>query len=166
MKHLGKLIALTAVALAFAGTTAAQADPGIQNHMKVDGTITLGPGPDVVCTWTNGSTSDNPPNTLTVYRNTINPPGGNNSCTGASSVTLDNDPVIMFDDANGKAKVDRVRTTGIRFGVSCTYEATDVMLMRDGTTRRYTGSFTATRLSGSEFFCPSSQVGTADITFH
>jgi hypothetical protein len=166
MRHLGKLVALTAIALAFVGTTAAQADPGITSHMKVDGTITFGPGPDVVCTWTNGSTSANPPNMLIIDRNTINPPGGNMTCTGADGVTLNNDPKVTFDDANGKATVDRVNTTGTRFGFSCTYESLNVMLTRDGSTRHYTGGFNATRLSGNSFVCPSTQVGTADITFH
>jgi hypothetical protein len=156
MRHLGKLIALTAVALAFAGTTAAQADPGIQNHMKVDGTITVS---DITCTWVDGMTSDNPPNMLFIYASSLSM-----VCTGAT-VTLNNDPKVTFDDANGKAIVDLVNVTGNRIGVECTYAATNIMLTRDGTTRRYTGTFTATRTAGSIFFCPSSHSGSADITF-
>lgn len=165
MKHLGKFVALTAIALAFVGTPAAQADPGINANL-VDGNITLGDPTEVDCNWTDASTSDNPPNTLTIDRTTVNPPGGNNSCTGADNVTLNNDPVVTFDDNAGTATVDKVNTTGTKFGFSCTYESTDVDLNRDGTTRHYTGTFTATRISGSIFVCPSTTPGTADITFH
>ncbi|HEX6075796.1 MAG TPA: hypothetical protein VFZ32_11110 [Micromonosporaceae bacterium] len=161
MRHLGKLVALTAVALAFAGTTAAQADPGVNANL-VDGSISVS---DISCNWTNGSTNANPPSPLTIENSTVNPPGGNMSCTNATA-TLDNDPNVTFDDANGKATVDKVVVTGNRIGIACTYTATNVMLTRDGTTRHYTGGFTASRTAGSIFFCPSSHSGTADITFH
>lgn len=166
MRHFSKLVALTTIALAFAFPGVAQADPGINANL-VDGRITLGPGPDVDCSWTNASTSANPPNTLTVDRNTVNPPGGNNSCTGASSVTLNNNPTVTFNDTAGTATADKVSTTGVKSGFSCTYEAYNVVLTRDGTTRHYTASgYTAYRTAGWEFVCPSTQPGTADITFH
>lgn len=165
MKHLGKLVGLAVIALAFAGSTAAQADPGTNANL-VDGTIILGANNDVVCNWTNGSTSDNPPNTLTIENSSINQPGGNNSCTGADNVTLNNDPVVSFNDAAGTATVDKVNTTGTKSGFSCTYEALGVVLTRVGTSRRYTGSFTANRTAGWSLICPSTSPGSADITFH
>jgi hypothetical protein len=163
MRNLAKLVALTAVALAFAGTTtAAQADPGVTSHQKVDGTISV--GTDISCSWTDGSTNANPPSALTIDRNTVNPPGGNMSCTGAS-VTLDNNPGFTFNDTAGTATIDTVVVTGNRIGVYCTYTATNVSLNRDGTTRHYSGNFIGQRTAGSIFFCPSSHTGTADITF-
>jgi hypothetical protein len=166
MRHLGKLVALTVAALALVAPAVAQADPGVNTGL-VDGRITLGNPTEVDCSWTNGTyTGGPPPTTLTINRSSINPPGGNVSCTGADSVTLNNDPVVVFNDANGTATVDKVNTTGTRFGVACTYEATNVGLTRDGTTRHYTGSFIATRVSGSIFVCPSTSPGTADILFH
>ena len=165
MRHLGKLVALTAIALAFVGTPAAQADPGINANL-VDGRITLGNPTEVDCNWTNASTSANPPTTLTIDRGTVNPPGGNNACTGADNVVLNNNPVVTFNDTAGTATVDKVNTTGTKLGISCTYESINVALTRDGTTRHYTGTFTATRTSGSIFVCPTTTPGTADITFH
>ncbi len=159
MKHLGKFVALTAIALAFVGTPA-QADPGINANL-VDGRITLGNPTEVDCSWTNGSyVGGPPPTTLTIQRSSIN---GNVSCTGADNVTLNNDPVVSFSGSG--ATVDRVNTTGTKFGFSCTYEATNVALTGQGG-GTYTGTFTATRKSGSEFVCPSTTPGTSSVTFH
>ncbi len=160
MRHLGKLVALTAVALAFAGTPAAQADPGI-NAGETDGRITV--GTDVECTWTGGDyTGGPPPTTLTILRSSVNPIL---QCTGAS-VVVNKDIVTDFNDGSGTATFREVDVTGNRIGVACSYRATNVVLNRIGTTREYQGTFTGTRYDGSIFFCPSSHSGTAWVKFY
>jgi len=162
MRHLGKLVALTAVALAFAGSPAAQADPGI-NAGKVDGRITV--GTDVECTWTGGDyTGGPPPTALTILKDSVNPLL---QCTGAS-VVVNKDIVTNFDDVStpNTATFVEVDVTGNRIGVECSYRATNVVLTRIGTTREYQGNFTGTRYAGSIFFCPTSHTGTAWVKFY
>lgn len=152
MKYLGKLVAFPIIALALATPTAAHADPGVASHMKVDGTVAVS---DMGCTWTGASTSDNPPNPLTIYRNTINPPGGNLHCGSADpGLTLNNDPNVVFNSGL-IATIDRI--TGTAGG--CTYQATNVVLTNGS------GSFTAYRVAGSEW-CPYSVTGWIMLTFH
>lgn len=165
MRHLGKLVALAAVALAFAGAAPAQADPGT-NSLLVDGSITV---PDrTMCTWTNGSTSADPPSTLTISRSSINSPGGNLSCTNGYAVALVNDPVASFDDAAGTSTVAQLDFSVIYFGVTCTYRATNIVMTRSGTTRTYSVSgINASRISGSIFVCPSAvSGGSATVAYH
>lgn len=159
MRHLGKLVGLAVIALAFAGSPAAQADPGTNANL-VDGTITLS---DISCTWQNATTIGNPPDDVTIPAANVNPLL---SCTGASNVTVNNDTVVTFDDLAGTAIADKVNVTGIELGVSCTYQATNITLTRDGTTRHYTGTYTGYKQPGSHWICPSTRPGTADVTFH
>lgn len=162
MRHLGKLVALTAVALAFVAPTAAQADPGITSHMKVDGYLGN-------CRFTDASTNNNPPSPLVINADTVNPPGGNLSCDdGTASPHLDNNPGVSFGPNADTATVDRLVVTGSRIGVTCTYEATNIALTRDSQTGWYHGSdITARRIGGSIFFCPPSTTGgTMGLYFH
>lgn len=134
--------------------TAANAATGL-----VDGSITVGSSS---CSWTNATTSDVPPNTLTVDHTTINP-----TCSGSITANLTNDPSISFDDTAGTASSPEVDVNGTISGISCSYTVTNVSLARQGTTRTYTGGpFTAT-LSGGSFLCPGSEtVDSATLTFH
>jgi hypothetical protein len=161
MRRAGKFLGLSLIAIALAAPTAAQADPGITANL-VDGTISIS---STVCSWTNAATSDNPPNTLTIDRNTVNRPTGNVSCNDGTTVTLNNNPVAIFNDSTGTATADRVSVTATQGFVTCTFEATGVTLTRSGTTRSYSGSFTARKTSGS-FLCPTSGSGSATLNFH
>lgn len=165
MRHLGKLLALTAVALAFVAPTAAQADPGITSHMKVDGNITV---PNTtVCTWTNGSTTANPPSPLSILRSSINPTGGNLTCTNGYAVRLLNDPSATFDDAAGTSTIATLDFSATTSGITCSYRANNIVMTRSGTTRTYSVSgLTATKIGGS-FLCPGSvSGGSATVTYH
>ena len=160
MRHFGKLLALTAIALAFAGTPAAQADPGINNG-SVDGRISV--GTDVECNWVGGSyTGGPPPAALTILKDSVNPIL---QCTGAS-VVVNKDIATTFDDGAGTATFAEVDVTGNRIGIACSYRATNVVLNRIGTTREYQGNFTGTRYAGSIFVCPSQHTGTAWVKFY
>ncbi|SFA93495.1 hypothetical protein SAMN05216266_102304 [Amycolatopsis marina] len=154
-----KIIGILAGALTVAalGTV-----PALADHSKIDGSITANGD---TCSWTDGSTSDNPPNTLTVDRTTINAPGGNLSCSGGVSATLNNDPTATFDDANGTATVDLLDVTLTQFGMQCRYQARDVEGQRDGTTRHYTASVSVPLSSGG-FGCPNPLNADASLTLH
>ncbi len=160
MRYLGKLVALTAVALAFAAPTAAQADPGISSHMKVDGQITV---PDTtVCTWTNGSTTANPPSSLSILRSTVIP-----SCTNGYAVRLLNDPSVTFDDAAGTSTVATLDFSATFSGISCSYRASNIVMTRSGTTRTYSVSGLNAAKIGGSFLCPGSvSGGSATVTYH
>ncbi|MBT2395401.1 hypothetical protein [Streptomyces sp. ISL-100] len=166
MKHLPKWAAISALAVTatIGGTTAASA--GMTSHQKVDGKIVVG---DDTCTWTDAATSANAPAALTVDRATVNKPGGNLSCDGDVSATLNNDPAFTFDDATGTATADIIDITGRQGFISCRYKATNVQWDREGTTRNYTNRpFTAPKVSGSSL-CPSSvdaDAGDASMLFH
>ncbi len=152
MKHLGKLVAVAIIGLALTAPTAGHADPNVTSHMKVDGSVAFS---DMVCTWTDATTSDNPPNPLTIYRSTINLPGGNLSCDPSGfTLTFNNDPNVVFNNSL-TATIDRINGT---VGV-CTYQATNVVLTNGS------GSFTAYRVAGSEW-CPASVTGWIMLTFH
>lgn len=153
MRPASMLVGLSVIAVSFAGT-AAHAAGGL-----IDGTIVVG---STTCTWTNASTSDVPPNTLTIDRTTVHP-----TCNGSVTVSLANNPTVTFNDAAGTASSAQVDVNGTQSGVTCGYRATNVVVNRQGTTRTYSGGpFTANKISGS-FVCPSSQtIGSATLTFH
>lgn len=168
MRHISKLAGIAAIAIATAvGGSAVTANAaGPTSHQKVDGTIVVG---DDTCSWTNGSTSANPPSALTVDRTTVNSPGGNLSCSGDISATLNKDPAFSFDDANATATSDLIDITGRQGFISCRYQATNVQWDREGTTRQYTNKpFTANLVSGG-FLCPATvdaDPGEASMLFH
>lgn len=157
MKNLGKLIAVIAIALQFIPASA-QADPGMATHMKADVTVFI---EDAGCTWSDAPLSADPPNYLTIYLSLA----PYRTCE-TEGVVIGGDPNASFNDPTSSATVDRIRGTGTRLGVSCTYEAADVVLTGDVSIRDYSGSFTGTRVSGSIFFCPSSAPGSMTVDFH
>lgn len=126
---------------------------------QVDGSITVAGS---TCSWTNATTSDVPPNTLTIDHTTVNP-----SCSGSISASLTNDPTVTFDDTAGTATAPEVDVNATVIGITCSYTVTDLSVSRQGTARTYTGGpFTANLSSGSAL-CPSSEsVSTATLTFH
>jgi hypothetical protein len=152
MKRLGKFAAVAMMALALMTSPAAEADPGVNSHMTVD--VTIGD-----CTYSDLSTSANPPGTLTVYRSSVVLPPPPCECT------LNNDFQVSFDDAAGTATIDRINFTCTRNGISCTWEATNAVLVRQGTTRTYSGTVTFLRASGNSFFCPSSFAAIVTLAF-
>ncbi|MGH8794582.1 MAG: hypothetical protein ACRDXX_18275 [Stackebrandtia sp.] len=156
MRNPGKLIGLFVVALAFAAPATANAS-GVQANL-VDGSITAEGN---TCTFADASTSANPPDTLTVDAATVKP-----EC-GDASVTLNNDPKITFDDANGAATADVIDITGSQSGVECRYKAADVTLNRDGDTRNYAGGpYTGEKVDGSPL-CPDTvKIDEASMSFH
>ncbi|MFC4335232.1 hypothetical protein [Salininema proteolyticum] len=166
MRRTAKLVAVAATAAAMAGWSAAAGAAETLADQKVDGTIIVG---DSTCTWSDADTSANPPDSLTIDRDSVNPPGGNLTCSGDITATLNNDPAMDFDDAAGTATADLVDITAQQSFVSCRYQATDVMWDRQGTARDYANrSFTAGLVSGG-FLCPSSQTintGDATLSFH
>jgi hypothetical protein len=156
MRHLGKLIALTAVALTFTASPVAQAEPVVNTH-SVDIIIDFS---DFTCTWTGVPVGGTPPGPAL-----LNPSSYTGSCDNGAVCTLESF-TVMFDDANGTATIDNLAFTCTgQFSISCGYRATNVVLARTGTTREYIGNFTATRYSGS-MFCPSTQFGTIRLIFH
>jgi hypothetical protein len=156
MRRLGRITALTAVALAFAVSPVAQADPGIDTVHLVDITIDCG---DFTCTWTDIPVGGTPPGPVSV-----DPSSSTGSCTNGVVCTLDRFNLLFSDST---AMIDQLSYTCTReFGISCGYSATNVVLTRNGTTGEYTGGFTATRYSGNVFFCRSSQSGSIRLVFH
>lgn len=153
MKTASLLVGLSVVAASFAGT-AAYAATGL-----VDGSITVGSS---TCSWTNATTSDVPPNTLTVDHTTVH-----TTCSGSITANLTNNPTVTFNDTAGTASSPEVDVSGTQSGVSCGYKVTNATLSRQGTTRTYTGGpYTATLTSGS-FLCPRTQtVNSTTLTFH
>lgn len=156
MRHFRILIALTVMALTFTATPAAQAEPGVNTH-SVDIIIDFG---DFTCTWTGVPTGGSPPGPVPV-----NPSSYAGSCDNGAVCYLEAFS-MTFNDANSTATIDQLTYTCGQMGISCGYKATSVTLARNGTMRDYTGTFTATRYSGSIFFCPSSQSGTIRLIFH
>lgn len=136
------------------GSTAAYAAGGM-----VDGSLSVAGS---TCSWTNATTSDVPPNTLTVDHTTVSP-----SCDGSISASLTNDPTVTFDDTAGTASSAEIDVAATVAGINCNYSVTNVSVTRQGTTRTYTGGpFTATKTSGG-ILCPGSEtVDSATLTFH
>lgn len=166
MKYTPTLTGLAALVIA-AGvgvpTSAYAADTAADG--KVDGVIVVSGN---TCSWTNASASANPPSALTVDRATINKPGGNLTCGGGITASLNNNPAFTFDDAAGTATTDAIDITGQQSFVSCRYKATNIVWNRDGDTRKYLNRpFTANKVSGS-FLCPgsfSAAAGEASVVF-
>ncbi len=155
MRHLGKLIGLTAIVAAFA---APQAAYGAASNL-VDGSVTAG---STTCTWVDASTSDNPPNTLTVENSTVDL-----VCDDGTDVVLNNDPVVSFDDTAGTATADAIDITATQMGVTCRYRATNVVMDRDGDTRDYSGGPYTGKLVSGGWLCPSTQdIDNASVSFH
>lgn len=150
------------VLLSALAVTGLASSPAVAAQGSVDGTITA---EGKSCSWTDGATSDTPPNTLTVDRSTINSPGGNLSCTGDTTATLNNDPTVTFDDAAGTATADVLDVSVTEFGATCRYQATDVSAQRDGDTRTYTATTDIPLYEGG-FLCPDPAAVTATFTFH
>ncbi|HEY4454272.1 MAG TPA: hypothetical protein VGN81_08170 [Pseudonocardiaceae bacterium] len=126
---------------------------------QVDGNITVGGSS---CSWTNASTSDAPPNTLTIDHTTVKP-----SCSGSISASLTNDPTVTFDDTAGTASAPEVDVNGSILGITCSYKVTNLSVARQGTTRTYTGGPFTANLSSGGGLCPSTEnVDSASLTFH
>ncbi|MFF5935415.1 hypothetical protein [Streptomyces sp. NPDC012508] len=165
MKYTPTLSGLAALVIAagIGASTTAYADT--TEDLKVDGVIVVSGN---TCSWTNASSSANPPSALTVDRATINKPGGNLACGGGISAQLNNNPAFTFDDAAGTARTDAIDITGKQSFVSCRYKATNIVWNRDGASRKYLNTpFTATKVSGS-FLCPgsfSAAAGEASVVF-
>lgn len=151
---LGVVAATAMLSGAMAGTALAQAG-------AIDGSITA---MDYTCSWTDGVTSDVPPNQLTIDRTTINPDGGNLSCSGDVTATLNNDPAVTFDDAAGTSTVDKLDVTIVALGTECRYAVDNLTTTRDGDTRHYTASTTVELVEGGAL-CPGSADATGDFTF-
>ncbi|MFC9398061.1 hypothetical protein ACFTWS_33615 [Streptomyces sp. NPDC057027] len=167
MRQFSALSCVTALIIAAtAGAATAATASEATAAQQVDGVIVVAGN---TCTWTNARTSANPPTALSIDRTSINKPGGNLSCTGGITAALNNNPNVTFDDAAGLATADVIDITGTQMGISCRYKATNVLLNRDGTTRKYVNqAFTATKTSGS-FLCPGSvttAAGGASLLFH
>ena len=127
---------------------------------QVDGNITVGGSS---CSWTNATTSDAPPNTLTIDHTTVQP-----SCSGSISASLTNDPTVTFDDTAGTASSPEVDVNGSILGITCSYKVTNLSVTRQGTTgRTYTGGPFTANLSSGGGLCPSTEsVDSASLTFH
>ncbi|WP_328607894.1 hypothetical protein OG943_01805 [Amycolatopsis sp. NBC_00345] len=152
MKATRLLVGITAVA-----GTMFLAVPAYAASGQVDGNITVGGSS---CSWTNATTSDVPPNTVTIDHTTVKP-----SCSGSIVASLTNDPTATFDDTAGTVSAPEVDVTGTVLGINCSYKVTGLSLSRQGTTRTYTGGpFTA---NGGGGLCPSTEtVDSATLTFH
>ncbi|MFF9910046.1 hypothetical protein [Streptomyces sp. NPDC013457] len=165
MKYTPTLSGLAALVIAagIGASTSAYADTTAD--LKVDGVIVVAGN---TCSWTNASSSANPPSALTVDRATINKPGGNLACGGGITASLNNNPAFTFDDAAGTATTDAIDITGKQSFVSCRYKATNIVWNRDADTRKYLNRpFTASKVSGS-FLCPgsfSAAAGEASVVF-
>jgi hypothetical protein len=126
---------------------------------QVDGNITVG---DSSCSWTNATTSDVPPTTLTIDHTTVHP-----SCSGSISASLTNDPTVTFDETAGTASAPEVDVNGTVLGVTCSYKVTNLSVSRQGTARAYTGGPFTANLSSGGALCPKSEtVNSASLTFH
>ncbi|MFF5703524.1 hypothetical protein ACFY7H_13595 [Streptomyces sp. NPDC012794] len=166
MMHRAKLAVAALALAATAGSVTSAAAFGPTAEQKVDGVIVVAGN---TCTWTNARTSANPPSALTVDRTTINRPGGNLTCDGGITATLNNNPAFTFDAAGTTARTDLIDITGQQSFVSCRYKATNILWGLDAATGKYVNqAFTATKVSGS-FLCPGSvttAAGGASMLFH
>ncbi|MBB5898104.1 hypothetical protein ACFFS4_32160 [Kutzneria kofuensis] len=148
---LGGIVAVTSSVLL--------AVPAYAASGQVDGNITVGGSS---CSWTNATTSDVPPNTLTIDHTTVHP-----SCSGSISASLTNDPTVTFDDTAGTATAPEVDVNGTVLGITCSYKVTSVSFSRQGTARNYTGGPFTANLSSGGALCPASEtVNSASLSFH
>jgi hypothetical protein len=147
------------VGLAAVAGSVLLAVPAYATTGQVDGNITVGGSS---CSWTNATTSDVAPNTLTIDHTTVHP-----TCTGSITASLTNDPTVTFDDTAGTVTAPEVDVNGTVLGITCSYKVTNVSYSRQGTDRAYTGGpFTAT-LTGGGGLCPATEnVDSASLTFH
>ncbi|WP_017627303.1 hypothetical protein [Nocardiopsis chromatogenes] len=151
-----------AVVLGTLALTGLAASPAAAAQGAVDGTISA---EGQSCSWTDGVTSDQAPNALTVDRTTINTSGtGNLSCDGDTTAALNNDPNVTFDDAAGTLTADVLDISVSVIGITCRYRATDITAERDGDTRTYTTSADIPLHEGG-FLCPDPASVTASLTF-
>lgn len=135
------------------------AAPAFAATGQVDGSITVGSS---TCSWTNATTSDAPPNTLTIDHTTVNA-----SCSGSISASLTNDPTVSFDDTAGTATAPEVDVTATVIGINCSYKVTSLSVTRSGTTRSYSGGPFTANLSSGGALCPGSEtVNSVSLTFH
>jgi hypothetical protein len=151
-----RLSGLFVVAMVVAGFSASSAFAA----NLVDGSISASGD---TCSWTNGSTSADPPSTLTIDAASVN---AGLSCTGSVSAVLNNSPVVSFDDGAGTGTADAVDATVTEFGQNCRYRAANPVLARDGSTRNYSGTVTGVPKVSGSFVCPSSVDLTAAVSFH
>ncbi|MFF5917874.1 hypothetical protein ACFY8C_05970 [Streptomyces flavochromogenes] len=166
MKFTPTLTGLAALVMAVGiGVPATAYASGTVAGAEVDGVIVVSGN---TCSWTGADASATPPSALTVDRSTINKPGGNLTCGGGITASLNNNPAFTFDDAAGTATTDVIDLTGKQSFVSCRYKVTNIVWNRDGATRKYVNTpFTATKVSGS-FLCPgsfSAAAGEASVVF-
>lgn len=155
MKFISRLLGLSTVMLAvgaIAATSAWASD-------LVDGSVSASGDS---CSWTNGTTTADPPSALTIEASSIN---GNLTCSSGVSATLNNNPDLTFDDSAGTATADLVDATVDVDGVSCRYQIANYVLSGSASTREYSGSASAPLYSGS-FFCPNPETVTTSLTFH
>ncbi|MFC3999311.1 hypothetical protein ACFOVU_25600 [Nocardiopsis sediminis] len=142
--------------------TALAASPAAAAEGQVDGTISA---EGQSCSWTDGVTSDQAPNNLTVDRASINPSdGGNLTCDGSTTATLNNDPNVTFDDSAGTLTADLLDISVTLVGVTCRYQATDVSAQRDADTRTYTTTADIPLYEGG-ILCPDPASVDASFTF-
>jgi hypothetical protein len=78
---------------------------------------------------------------------------------------LNNNPSVSFNDAAATATADSIDATVTSSGQTCRYRATNAVLNRSGTTRSYSGSANAPRVSGG-FLCPGSVSLSVSASFH
>lgn len=149
MRRLSGIAALTVLMLSILTPSGAQATTTAN---QVDGTLSVW---DITCDWTDGTTSANPPQTLKIFRTTVNPPNGNLTCYGGT-LRLNNDPGVSFGSGT---IVDRINVTAVKSGVTCNYEATWIPLDNGS------GGFKATLTSGGEL-CPNPAFGHVTLVFH
>jgi hypothetical protein len=116
------------------------------------------------CSFTGGATSADPPSTLTIDADTINPPGGNLTCDSDVQLTIETDPTVTFDDGAGTATADALEGTVSTQGLTCRYRQEDVALQRQGTTRTYEGTAVGDFVSGDDV-CPPTLEIDATVTF-
>jgi len=155
-KFVARLSGLFLVAMVVAGFSATSAFAA----NLVDGSISA---TGDTCSWTNGSTNADPPNTLTIDAASVN---SGLSCTGGVSAVLNNSPVVSFDDGAGTGTADAVDATVTKFGQTCRYRAANPVLTRDGSTRNYSGTVNGVPKMSGGFLCPSTVDLTAAVSFH
>jgi hypothetical protein len=149
-KHLSRFVG--AAMLVGAGIVALSSTADAQTGTTVNGSVSaLGK----TCSWTNGTSTEAPPTTTTIEASSINPPGGNLSCSSGVTAALDNSPSVTFNDTAGTATANQISASVTYDGISCEYTATNAVLDRSGATRDYSGTTSASK-SGGSFLCPSS----------
>src|SRR5215467_4446820 len=96
----GLIAGLSVLALAAIGLSGSPASAATG---LVDGSISLS---SASCSWTNATTSDVPPNTLTIDHTTVHP-----SCSSGTA-SLTNNPTVTFNDSAGTASANEVDVSG------------------------------------------------------